>query len=713
MHFDKSARRRRLGGDPFRRFCIGRADIHHAGGDARIFQMQRFGKPAAAPAVLHHDEARRTVQRQQRVGRVQQPRNGFRTGIFREADGHAVCAGLVERRAQRFRERMPCRREHLPLIRRAGNPCFDRLRRTFRFDQPDRKRPHPRVHAGRRLVLVHWLRRAAGEFEFRKRPRDFRHARVGKFRQPGDARQAQLLCRFGNQLADRDRIQMQVAQHAALVAHGRRGQLCALGDETADQFDERGRRGWRMEDGGWHRSGSSIFSFPSSILVGFRQPGRRAAFRHLGHGRGLARVREKFRLPVQVERPREAVGEQRGGLHRRAQREGCAHGLQQAVQGIAAGVERDHGRGGLAARQPAQHLARADFHEQVNPAAQRFHGAEEPHRRSHLPAEQVAQVFVRREPRAGDSGKDLAFQFRKGFALQLRAQHRRGRADQRRVKRVGNEQPARGPAARGGEARAFFDGVRFTCDDGLRRRIVADHGELFAVEKFLDLLPRRGNGQHGAGGAAQFGHRRAAHARDAQQRFLVARAGPVQRGDFAQAVADGGAGFEAECRQDFQPRERGGDHGRLHHARRNRVAVRRQFGARIQFPDGGKAPPPRAAIEMHRRTLAGKQKCDAGRGFARTEKNIFGKFQTRGDAVEQPRFEGFQFFCEGRRFRRDDGRADFSPAEIFLQLGREVGQFRARNSGGERPEISNQFREFFGRLRREQKQFRVLARTRE
>ena len=91
------------------------------------------------------------------------------------------------------------------------------------------------------------------------------------------------------------------------------------------------------------------------------EPDRCPALRRFGNRRKLARVREKFWLPIQRERTGEAVGEERRGVHRRAQRKGRAEGLQQSAEGISAGIQRDDRNVRRLAHQVAQHRARPDF----------------------------------------------------------------------------------------------------------------------------------------------------------------------------------------------------------------------------------------------------------------------------------------------------------------------------------------------------------------
>ena len=265
--------------------------------------------------------------------------------------------------------------------------------------------------------------------------------------------------------------------------------------------------------------------------------------------------------------------------------------------------------------------------------------------------------------------------------------------------------PFRGGSPRGQTA----DGSFLSGDHGLARGIETDNRKRFTVQHRLNFFPRRGNGEHRAGRTAEFRHRRAAHARDPQQRGFVKRARPVQRRDFAEAVADGGGGADAEFFQHFQRRQRRGHDGGLHHARRNGIAIHRQRGPRVTFTNRLEAPTPHPAIEMHRRSLAGKKKRDARRRVSRAQKNSVRKFQPRRDARLQPRLQRLQPRREFRRFRRDDRRAHRPGCQGVLQLRCEVGQFRPRNSGGDGQKVFDLLREFLRCRRAEQKQFGILS----
>ncbi|MGH6959464.1 MAG: hypothetical protein ACREE7_03180 [Dongiaceae bacterium] len=69
----------------------------------------------------------------------------------------------------------------------------------------------------------------------------------------------------------------------------------------------------------------------------------------------------------------------------------------------------------------------------------------------------------------------------------------------------------------------------------------------------------------------------------------------MQRGQFAEAVPDGGAGRDAELAQDPQAGERSGDDRGLRNVGGNAVAVSRKAGAVVEFSDGREASSVHAA----------------------------------------------------------------------------------------------------------------------
>src|SRR5436309_15515073 len=93
----------------------------------------------------------------------------------------------------------------------------------------------PHVHPGRLPAWITALALAAGALQLLKSAGHLEDAGVGKVGQANDARQLESARGLGNKLTDGDRIEMQIAQHAAAVLYGDCRQFRALGHELSNQ----------------------------------------------------------------------------------------------------------------------------------------------------------------------------------------------------------------------------------------------------------------------------------------------------------------------------------------------------------------------------------------------------------------------------------------------------------------------------------------------
>ena len=128
----------------------------------------------------------------------------------------------------------------------------------------------------------------------------------------------------------------------------------------------------------------------------------------------------------------------------------------------------------------------------------------------------------------------------------------------------------------------------------------------------VDQLGRGHDAGHGSVAGAGVGHDATARGGDREQGRLVVGAGPVQRGELAQAVPGGGHALDAEQPQQPQPGHRGGGDSRLG---RRGVGQARPAGQRViavELLDHLEAPADRAAVVAPPGTLAGEQEADPG-----------------------------------------------------------------------------------------------------
>src|SRR5262249_9517497 len=100
--------------------------------------------------------------------------------------------------------------------------------RQIRFDQLDSETLEPEVHAGRLECSSMGCRGWAGAFQRLQSRRHFTDTSVRKLCGLDQGWQPKLPACFGNQLADGDRIEVQIAEHPMLVQNRRRWKLCAF-----------------------------------------------------------------------------------------------------------------------------------------------------------------------------------------------------------------------------------------------------------------------------------------------------------------------------------------------------------------------------------------------------------------------------------------------------------------------------------------------------
>ncbi len=113
-------------------------------------------------------------------------------------------------------------------------------------------------------------------------------------------------------------------------------------------------------------------------------------------------------------------------------------------------------------------------------------------------------------------------------------------------------------------------------DDGLAWGIECRDNHRFTREQRRHIGRRKRDASHGARGAAQARHDPVARFRDVDGRSLIQRAGPIERGELAQAVTYRDGCGEREAAQFAQRGERSLHNSRLHPSLRRQRALARE-----------------------------------------------------------------------------------------------------------------------------------------
>ena len=211
VDFGETDRRQRLGGHPFRGAQIVGWNGHHAGRQAGRFAVQRAGEGRAVVGVmLDQNETRRAAAVHGGLRAAQEQRDAGRAIICRQAQ-HDAAAVVFQGAGERFFQGVAGGRENRPGARGQSG----RGRGARAFDEHDAEGFDPRLKSGRRGFAERGA--GSGALDFREGFRDLPDGGVGETGEVHELRCAETPRRFGHELADGDRVQVQVAQHAALV----------------------------------------------------------------------------------------------------------------------------------------------------------------------------------------------------------------------------------------------------------------------------------------------------------------------------------------------------------------------------------------------------------------------------------------------------------------------------------------------------------------
>lgn len=418
-------------------------------------------------------------------------------------------------------------------------------------------------------------------------------------------------------LADGDGAHVQVVEEPAVRVDEVGGQLGAFGDEGAQHFERVDavggalcgglRRGVPGGRGGLRRRlGGGLGGGLGGPLRALRALGLREVARGL-----LAGVGEEGELLADLQGPDQPVLEQPVQVDRRARDvRGTGH-LQQAAQGLVVGVERDGRDAGGGAGQRAEHPAGADLDEQVDASGGFADRLGEADRAGDLLGEQGGQVGDGSQLLAADGGDDPAGDGADGGVRQPAAEGRGGGGDQRRVEGVRDVEAGAGDLGPFGPALHLLDLVDRSRDHRLLGTVVSGDDDGEALDELLGALGLHAQRGHGAGGAV-LGHRLAADPRRLEEGVLVEGARPVQGGEFAEAVADGDGGLQAQRVEYPQARGGAGGDARLGHVGGDHVAGGGQRGPVEDLGGLREAPAQRAAAGAVAGALAGEEEADPG-----------------------------------------------------------------------------------------------------
>ncbi len=258
-----------------------------------------------------------------------------------------------------------------------------------------------------------------------------------------------------------------------------------------------------------------------------------------------------------------------------------------------------------------------------------------------------------------------------------------GRLDQQRVEGVRHVQAGRRDALGRGPAADLVDRPGGAGDDRLPGPVVAGDDHVLSGGQLGGPLRGRRQAGHRAAAVAGLCHHPAADRGEAHHLLLAHRPGPVQRGQLAQAVPDGGVGPDAEAVQHAQGGQRAGDDPRLGHLGGDLVAAGGRGERAERLLRRGEAAPD-GADGAAAGALAREEVDDPGGGPGPGEEDpLAGRERLPCPGVEQGEqpFEGAGGVVRGGG---DDGGADRAAGE---PVGQRAGQVRQFGLGELRHEV--------------------------
>ena len=278
---------------------------------------------------------------------------------------------------------------------------------------------------------------------------------------------------------------------------------------------------------------------------------------------------------------------------------------------------------------------------------------------------------------------------------------------------VGDAEAGRAQALARRPLHHLFDRGGRARDDGLGGRVQPGDDRAGALgepghDGFLRSDPR-----HGAVAVAELAHRVSAHAREVHQLGRIERAGPVEGGQLAEAMAEGHVGLDPEAPEEREPREgRGHDRG-LREGRVDRIRDGLEPRLRVDVSDEAEAAPERSAVRRGPGALAGEEEADPS-GRAGAERDAGSRVDEPLRALLERRLERAEGGLELRWTGRDGGGAHrFSGLrQARVQRGGEIAQLgeaeraRGRSHGSDLLDDG-------GARAGEEEELRVLRRARE
>ena len=215
MDLDESRRRFGLGDDPFHGLGVIGRHVDDAGRDPRDLLVDRPGERGRASAVLHQHEAIGGRIREHGAGRLEQEADVPLVGIGREADHHAAPGRRAGHRlAQAVGERIVGPGDDPPGSRRSAAGRGGRGRSASVGMNARNQRATPAIEAGSAPA------RAAAPARTSSSSASATSATVALAKDVGSTgmARAEPSGDLDHDLADRDRVQVQVAEQPAVVA---------------------------------------------------------------------------------------------------------------------------------------------------------------------------------------------------------------------------------------------------------------------------------------------------------------------------------------------------------------------------------------------------------------------------------------------------------------------------------------------------------------
>ncbi len=331
--------------------------------------------------------------------------------------------------------------------------------------------------------------------------------------------------------------------------------------------------------------------------------------------RSFTRVREERAAAAACERPCEPAFEELLEPHRCAERPQRSGREQRSAQRRAPCLHRQNGGVDRGFREPGQRAAGPDLDEDVGLARRACECVGEANGLGDLADEQCPHVCVGGERASCHRRDDAA-----GRRLQLdRPQHvgepGRRRRDEWRVECVRDIETRRGDTCALGARRDGPDGRVEARHDRLHGTVEAgDHGTGASCEPGRLLAVRR-EARHRPTALAELAHREPACGGQLDDGCVVEHAGPVQRGQLAEAVTDCDRRLDAQPVEEGERTERSRHDRGLGERRLDEIAVR-QLGPVERVPREREPLPDRSPVARGRRALAGEEKSDSRRAVA-------------------------------------------------------------------------------------------------